>query len=131
MLIERTKKLPGFLEAINQGDSDGKTPLHWAMWKHPKPDVVQTLIDAGANVNASSKSLYTPLHLAAKHGHVSSGTILIQAGADRFAVSDNGNLPLDLTMRWDQDEMSLASHRSLQPTYNHTVRKGQRQKSLL
>ncbi|CAG03858.1 unnamed protein product [Tetraodon nigroviridis] len=43
-----------------------KTALHWAA-KHGSRDMAALVADAGADVN--SKSGYTPLHIAALHGH--------------------------------------------------------------
>uniref|UniRef100_A0A8C7PEU1 SOWAHA-C winged helix-turn-helix domain-containing protein n=1 Tax=Oncorhynchus mykiss TaxID=8022 RepID=A0A8C7PEU1_ONCMY len=43
-----------------------KTALHWAA-KHGKEDMATMMVNAGADVN--TKSGYTPLHIAALHGH--------------------------------------------------------------
>uniref|UniRef100_A0A8C7P2C8 SOWAHA-C winged helix-turn-helix domain-containing protein n=1 Tax=Oncorhynchus mykiss TaxID=8022 RepID=A0A8C7P2C8_ONCMY len=43
-----------------------KTALHWAA-KHGKEDMAAMMANAGADVN--TKSGYTPLHIAALHGH--------------------------------------------------------------
>ena len=48
---------------------------------------------------------YTPLHWAAKHGHVQSAQILMQHKADPNALNDNQDLPLDLALRHGQDEI--------------------------
>ncbi len=105
-IIQRTRKKDGFHEALCQEDSDGKTPLHTAVWRHPKPEIVQTLVDHGANVHAPSKFLYTPLHWAAKNGHVASARILLKAGA-RSPGNEKGEIPFDLAFRAGQDEMCL------------------------
>ena len=56
---------------IEAKDHDGKTPLHKAVWMDPKPDVVELLIAQGADPQAVNTYGYTPLHWAAKHGHLS------------------------------------------------------------
>uniref|UniRef100_A0A3B4EBJ9 SOWAHA-C winged helix-turn-helix domain-containing protein n=1 Tax=Pygocentrus nattereri TaxID=42514 RepID=A0A3B4EBJ9_PYGNA len=43
-----------------------RTALHWAA-KHGKEDMAVAMADAGADVN--TKAGYTPLHIAALHGH--------------------------------------------------------------
>ncbi|KAL2103894.1 hypothetical protein ACEWY4_000762 [Coilia grayii] len=44
------------------------TALHWAA-KHGKEDMTRAMADAGADVNSRAVSGYTPLHIAALHGH--------------------------------------------------------------
>ncbi|XP_071398017.1 ankyrin repeat domain-containing protein SOWAHC [Centroberyx affinis] len=44
------------------------TALHWAA-KHGKEDMATLVANAGADVNTKSVSGYTPLHIAALHGH--------------------------------------------------------------
>ena len=59
----------------------GQTALMWAVAeKHP--EVARALIEHGADVHASSKSGFTPLLLAARHGDLDSARILLEAGAD-------------------------------------------------
>ncbi|KAK0155663.1 Ankyrin repeat domain-containing protein SOWAHC [Merluccius polli] len=55
-----------------QGDG---TALHWAA-KHGKEDMATLVVSAGADVN--TKSGYTPLHIAALHGHRHILELLIQ-----------------------------------------------------
>ncbi|GAA6072719.1 ankyrin repeat domain-containing protein SOWAHD isoform X1, partial [Tachysurus ichikawai] len=52
-----------------------QTALHWAA-KHGKEDMATAMADAGADVN--TKAGYTPLHIAALHGHVHILNLLIQ-----------------------------------------------------
>uniref|UniRef100_A0A673BBL5 SOWAHA-C winged helix-turn-helix domain-containing protein n=1 Tax=Sphaeramia orbicularis TaxID=375764 RepID=A0A673BBL5_9TELE len=44
------------------------TALHWAA-KHGNEDMANLVANAGADVNTKSVSGYTPLHIAALHGH--------------------------------------------------------------
>ncbi|XP_029911321.1 ankyrin repeat domain-containing protein SOWAHA isoform X1 [Myripristis murdjan] len=44
------------------------TALHWAA-KHGREDMATLVVDAGADVNTKSHGGYTPLHIAALHGH--------------------------------------------------------------
>ncbi|XP_074499389.1 uncharacterized protein LOC141772372 [Sebastes fasciatus] len=45
-----------------------QTALHWAA-KHGNKDMATLVANAGADVNTKSVSGYTPLHIAALHGH--------------------------------------------------------------
>ncbi len=88
---------------INEADSDGKTPLHKAVWGDPKPDIVELLLNHGANPKAKNIYNYTALHWAAKHGHLKSAKLLLEKNADRSAINDNGHTPLQLAIKWEQD----------------------------
>ncbi|XP_040913463.1 ankyrin repeat domain-containing protein SOWAHA [Toxotes jaculatrix] len=44
------------------------TALHWAA-KHGNEDMATLVVNAGADVNTKSHGGYTPLHIAALHGH--------------------------------------------------------------
>ncbi|MGC2595384.1 MAG: tetratricopeptide repeat protein [Rhabdochlamydiaceae bacterium] len=90
---------------IEAKDHDGKTPLHKAVWMDPKPDIVKLLIAHGANPRAVNTYGYTPLHWAAKHGHLKSIHILMEQKVDVHALNKNGDSPLDLALRFEQDEV--------------------------
>jgi ankyrin repeat protein/Tfp pilus assembly protein PilF len=90
---------------ISAQDEDGKTPLHKAVWLDPKPDIVALLLDHGANPNCCNKYQYTPLHWAAKHGHLSSAQVLLKYKADPTLLNTNGDSAIDLALRHGQDEI--------------------------
>ena len=91
---------PTFLE---QGDSDGKRALHKAVWGDPKPAIVRALIEKGADVNGRNHHGFTPLHWAAKHGHLESAQVLLEHGADQTIGNNYMDLPIDLALKFGQD----------------------------
>ncbi|GLE05101.1 hypothetical protein PINS_up014085 [Pythium insidiosum] len=77
---------------------DQTTALHLAIeWNSTA--VVRQLIDAGADVDATTSSGETPLHTAVLHGHVEAVQTLLEAGADIAATTDEGATPLHLAAR--------------------------------
>ena len=66
-------------------DNDEHTALHIAVI-HGKSDVVRTLLDKGANVNAKTRSWWTALHMAAMYGKSDVVSILLDKGADVNAI---------------------------------------------
>lgn len=66
-------------------------------------EMVQQLLEAGADVNARDSECWTPLHAAATCGHLHLVELLISRGADLLAVNMDGNMPYDLC----EDEQTL------------------------
>ena len=65
---------------VNQKNESGWTPLHLAANKG-KIEVVETLIAAGADINAVAGNGWTPLAVAANCGHLQLTTHLRNQGA--------------------------------------------------
>lgn len=63
---------------VNQS---GWSPLHYAA-TGPAPELVQLLLDRGAEIDASSPNGTTPLMMASQYGSESSVDILLARGAD-------------------------------------------------
>ncbi len=63
----------------------GRTPLHFAVIRG-KHDVVEYLLDRGANPNLKDDYGNTPLHYAYENGDVKMVSILMKAGVDRGVV---------------------------------------------
>lgn len=75
-----------------QGWKDGHTPLHLAK----SVEMVKSLIERGANINAQDKDGYTPVHLAVLRGEVEIVKLLVQHGANIDIKDNDGYTPLDL-----------------------------------
>ena len=65
-------------------------------WPTTKAEMVQLLIEHGADVTAKDKALSTPLHLASSQGSVKSVQLLIEHGADVAAQDESHKTPLHL-----------------------------------
>jgi hypothetical protein len=73
---------------VNEGDGVN-VPLTRAAADRPS-SMVQILIEAGANVNARTRSGFTALMVAAGRGHTEVVQKLLEAGADVNAKANNG-----------------------------------------
>ncbi|KAN0141504.1 Ankyrin repeat-containing domain protein [Lactarius tabidus] len=99
---------------VDVRDARKQTALHKTIDRHDKVaiDVVQFLLDNGADVNAQRDDLRTPLHLALNVGELSVARILLEHQADVNARNDDGQTPLHLLSRWEvpleKDGMDLA-----------------------
>ena len=67
-----------------------------------KVDIVQLLVEQGADVTAKDKSFSTPLHLALSFGTPEIVRLLIERGADITAEDESRRTPLHLASasRW-------------------------------
>ena len=75
--------------AVNAADSDGMTPLHWAV----RTDDLETsllLLHAGADAKATTRDGITPLWLAVMNRDAEMTNALLKAGADANAALPGG-----------------------------------------
>ena len=122
---------------VSSKDSDGSTPLHWAVDKNHKDvvellltlqanvnaethfrstplffaktkDVAELLLAKGAAVNAKNNQGVTPLHMVAVRGHKEVAEFLIANRADVNAKTGTGNAPLhDAAIKGHRDVIEL------------------------
>jgi truncated hemoglobin YjbI len=82
----------------NIRDRGNHTPLYCVAnqcGSHSGPDIVRALVDAGADVDASGGvTRATPLHMAARRGHVETARALLDCGAAVNARDRKGDTPL-------------------------------------
>ena len=72
-------------------DANDETWLHYAAVGDCSKEVFQTIINHGANVNATSKHNETALMTACENGNLDAINVLLSAGADPDIVDTNGN----------------------------------------
>lgn len=83
-------------------------PLHACLALSKSPEIVQALIDCGADVNATQAGGYTPLHQAAVAGSEELVNLLLQAGADPKFPCDKGMTAADYAQ--ERGYVALAQH---------------------
>jgi hypothetical protein len=69
--------------------------LHWAS-AHGQAEVINYLIFNGASLDIKAKDGMTPLHLAAQKHRLNSAHLLVEAGANRSAVNEARQKPIEL-----------------------------------
>lgn len=94
---------------VDLADNQGETPLMRAAWLGYQPGV-NMLLEAGADLNATSLAGGTPLHFAYAGGKVATATVqtLLDAGADPEACDQAGNPAADWKRQADQREAGQA-----------------------
>lgn len=69
--------------------------------------VASVLLDNGADLTATTKKGFTPLHLAAKYGHLNVARLLLQRDAPADAQGKNGVTPLHVAAHYDHQPVAL------------------------
>ena len=93
---ETVRYLVGLPEVdVNHCDSSNYTALHRAV-DEGHTDVVQILIDAGADINTMNIYGNSPLHSASRSGELEVVKMLVRAGAEVNVTSDDGGTCLAL-----------------------------------
>jgi ankyrin repeat protein len=69
-------------------------------------DIVQLLLDHGANPNLKAESDFRVLHEAAARGNLELAAVLLKAGADINAMSADGKTPLAFALEHKKEEMA-------------------------
>ena len=68
----------------------GRTSLILAVYSDSSKEVLQAIIDHGADVNATDKNNYTALMIACWKGHVNAIHVLLKAGSDTNIANESG-----------------------------------------
>jgi ankyrin repeat protein len=97
--IERIKGLLNDDPAVvHTRDSEGDTILHKAV-SLGNAEIIEYLLEKGANVNARDNSEIRPLHQAARLGYADVAALLISKGADVNAIDFQGQTSIHLATR--------------------------------
>ncbi|XP_044844507.1 protein phosphatase 1 regulatory subunit 12C isoform X3 [Mauremys mutica] len=80
---------------VNGTNADGISALHQACIDE-NLEVVQFLVENGADVNQADNEGWTPLHVAASCGYKEIAQYLLAHGAQVAAVNSDGEIPLDI-----------------------------------
>ncbi|KAF6136196.1 hypothetical protein GIB67_001605 [Kingdonia uniflora] len=81
--------------SVNVKDSEGRTPLHWAV-DRGHFDMVDLLLRKDADVNAKDNEGQTPLHYAAMCDREAVAEFLVKQNAKTDIKDNDGNSPCDL-----------------------------------
>ncbi|XP_075704758.1 ankyrin repeat domain-containing protein 53 isoform X2 [Rhinoderma darwinii] len=132
---------------VNMGSTYGWRALHLVMNQksgHRTMQCLRYLLQQGADVNAKSKNLTSPLHRAASEGLEDCVTALLEAGADVHAKDAEGNKPIDLchlwcrrscarylrSAMWKKDKKDYARELKKMEKVKHNIEETQRDASL-
>uniref|UniRef100_A0A1J3JWF1 Acyl-CoA-binding domain-containing protein 2 n=1 Tax=Noccaea caerulescens TaxID=107243 RepID=A0A1J3JWF1_NOCCA len=80
---------------VNARDSEGRTPLHWAI-DRGHLDIAKALVDKNADVNAKDNEGQTPLHYAVVCDREAIAEFLVKQKANTESKDEDGKSPLDL-----------------------------------
>lgn len=83
---------------VNARESNGTTPLHWAV-HHGNVELVKHLLKAGADVNVTNNYGSSPIAEAAVLGDPDMMEVLLDAGADPDTKNPDGQTPLMIVAR--------------------------------
>ena len=87
---ETVRYFLGLLEVeVDHTNDEGCTALHLAA-RYMHADVVQVLIDAGADIETKDVEGYSPLHFACRSGSLDSVKLLVRAGAGVRVTNNYG-----------------------------------------
>lgn len=93
---------------VNARDDWNDTPLTDSIWQaNVDVDLVNLLIDLGADVNSQQSGGRTALHLALTNGRYVHLPVLIAAGADPMIEDMNGKTALDYAKQCPPEIQSL------------------------
>ncbi|WP_374310728.1 ankyrin repeat domain-containing protein [Dongia sp.] len=81
------------IEGIDFSENkNGRRALNYAALNN-KPDVIEALLAAGANIESQNRTRFTPLHHAAEAGSIDAIKVLLKHGANKRAKMYRGGIP--------------------------------------
>ena len=94
---EKVKLLLSAGVNTNAKTDHGFTPLYFAVGKKGDLEIIKMLIKSGSSLNVKDKNGITPLHYAA-WGSSEKIILLLNAGADKNAITKSGKTAFDLAL---------------------------------
>ena len=88
----------------NIADANGDTLSHYAVRGNASKEVLQNIIDHGADVNVTNNENQTALLLACEDGNENAITVLLKAGADPNIADADGDICLHDAVRRDNSK---------------------------
>jgi ankyrin repeat protein len=92
--------------AVNVRGEGGRTPLHVAVAGRGNRELIEALLDAGADVNAKDGRGYTPLHVTTVEGVAGIIHLLLDRGAEINARDNDGKTAL--TLAFDEGAVDVS-----------------------
>ncbi len=93
--MEATEDYIAIGRDVNEGDQEGRTPLHFASGGGHE-EIALALLAAGAAVDAKDSKQNTPLHYAAGYGRAAIARLLVDKGSQVALQNGNGKKAADL-----------------------------------
>ena len=99
-----------FDKIIHESDAllqeiSGDTVLHISCMKKDQPDVIDLLVQSGADVNAQAVDGFTPLHIAAIYGNLRIVRKLVDLDADVNITTTNGKNAAEVAHLFEESEI--------------------------
>ena len=111
---EKVKLLLSAGVNTNAKTDHGFTPLYFAVGKKGDLEIIKMLIKFGSSLNVKDKNGITPLHYAA-WGSSEKIILLLNAGADKNAITKSGKTAFDLALD-NEDLIDTEAYFLLQDT---------------
>lgn len=99
-VVEIFKEWPDF---INHSFSKGMRPIHLAAG-FGQPEMIELLLQYGADIETLDMKLNTPLHYAAMYGKIDSVKYLLEHGANYHAINADEKFASDLLPKQQEEE---------------------------
>ncbi|MEI6972243.1 MAG: ankyrin repeat domain-containing protein [bacterium] len=96
---------------VNEEESNGYTPIMWAVGSTGRLEIVKILLTNGANVNVVAQGGETPLLIASYYGNMEIIGLLLAKGADTNVKDKKGRTPLSFAVlmgRKEQEDLLRA-----------------------
>lgn len=94
-LVKKALAMGADIQALDMRSSKtGRRAMNWAAF-YNRLAVLEYLIAQGADLNATNRSGFTPLHHAVENNAVEAAQLLLQAGADKTIPTKRGVLPIE------------------------------------